>query len=130
MSHLMFFFSSRRRHTRLQGDWSSDVCSSDLFVLTWPLGREVNPPRLAGSAVAVVNLGGFLGAALTQGPLGAVLDARWTGAVSGGARVYPLEAYAGAFAACAALALAAALLSLLLRETRGRNVYVDLRGGE
>src|SRR2546426_8134212 len=26
-----FFFSSRRRHTRLQGDWSSDVCSSDLF---------------------------------------------------------------------------------------------------
>src|SRR3989454_7676089 len=28
-----FFFSSRRRHTRLQGDWSSDVCSSDLFQL-------------------------------------------------------------------------------------------------
>src|SRR5256885_13111021 len=27
---LIFFFSSRRRHTRLQGDWSSDVCSSDL----------------------------------------------------------------------------------------------------
>src|SRR5256885_4893680 len=27
---LYFFFSSRRRHTRLQGDWSSDVCSSDL----------------------------------------------------------------------------------------------------
>src|ERR1022692_4633327 len=26
-----FFFSSRRRHTRLQGDWSSDVCSSDLW---------------------------------------------------------------------------------------------------
>src|ERR1022692_3480265 len=26
-----FFFSSRRRHTRLQGDWSSDVCSSDLY---------------------------------------------------------------------------------------------------
>src|SRR5256885_3367446 len=25
----VFFFSSRRRHTRLQGDWSSDVCSSD-----------------------------------------------------------------------------------------------------
>src|SRR5437879_8918046 len=26
-----FFFSSRRRHTRYIGDWSSDVCSSDLF---------------------------------------------------------------------------------------------------
>src|SRR5688500_20180989 len=29
---LLFFFSSRGRHTRLQGDWSSDVCSSDLEV--------------------------------------------------------------------------------------------------
>src|SRR5437762_6060916 len=26
----IFFFSSRRRHTRYIGDWSSDVCSSDL----------------------------------------------------------------------------------------------------
>src|SRR5688500_19329360 len=30
MTQICFFFSSRRRHTRLQGDWSSDVCSSDL----------------------------------------------------------------------------------------------------
>src|SRR2546426_12659141 len=29
---MFFFFSSRRRHTRLQGDWSSDVCSSDLLL--------------------------------------------------------------------------------------------------
>src|SRR5260370_4557227 len=28
---LFFFFSSRRRHTRFKCDWSSDVCSSDLF---------------------------------------------------------------------------------------------------
>src|SRR5690606_41699516 len=28
-----FFFSSRRRHTRFSRDWSSDVCSSDLFDL-------------------------------------------------------------------------------------------------
>src|SRR5690606_40588824 len=28
---LSFFFSSRRRHTRFSRDWSSDVCSSDLF---------------------------------------------------------------------------------------------------
>src|SRR5437763_6187198 len=27
---IFFFFSSRRRHTRYIGDWSSDVCSSDL----------------------------------------------------------------------------------------------------
>src|SRR5205807_7964793 len=37
-----FFFSSRRRHTRLQGDWSSDVCSSDLRLpsATWPAGSR------------------------------------------------------------------------------------------
>src|SRR5690606_40901278 len=27
-----FFFSSRRRHTRFSRDWSSDVCSSDLYL--------------------------------------------------------------------------------------------------
>src|SRR2546422_2820828 len=32
---LFFFFSSRRRHTRCSRDWSSDVCSSDLFYATW-----------------------------------------------------------------------------------------------
>src|SRR2546430_12310776 len=30
-SSLFFIFSSRRRHTRFDCDWSSDVCSSDLF---------------------------------------------------------------------------------------------------
>src|SRR5579864_6100386 len=29
-----FFFSSRRRHTRLTCDWSSDVCSSDLKLVS------------------------------------------------------------------------------------------------
>src|SRR5438046_8299258 len=37
---MFFFFSSRRRHTRLVSDWSSDVCSSDLVhPLIW---REAN----------------------------------------------------------------------------------------
>src|SRR5438067_13909084 len=31
LSSFFFFFSSRRRHTRSKRDWSSDVCSSDLF---------------------------------------------------------------------------------------------------
>src|SRR5688572_7818651 len=33
-SIFFFFFSSRRRHTRFDCDWSSDVCSSDLFPYT------------------------------------------------------------------------------------------------
>src|SRR5207248_2118060 len=36
---MCFFFSSRRRHTRSYGDWSSDVCSSDLDHLGLHSGR-------------------------------------------------------------------------------------------
>src|SRR5438034_4206900 len=36
----MFFFSSRRRHTRSLCDWSSDVCSSDLIALPRPEPKE------------------------------------------------------------------------------------------
>src|SRR5688500_20130419 len=45
---LFYFFSSRRRHTRLQGDWSSDVCSSDL-----PEGIAEEERRLSGARAAL-----------------------------------------------------------------------------
>src|SRR3712207_8906012 len=35
----VFFFSSRRRHTRYWRDWSSDVCSSDLFTAGLVAGK-------------------------------------------------------------------------------------------
>src|SRR5690606_39544345 len=38
-----FFFSSRRRHTRFSRDWSSDVCSSDLFIQSPLTTVEVVP---------------------------------------------------------------------------------------
>src|SRR5437588_11795340 len=38
----LFFFSSRRRHTRSLCDWSSDVCSSDLGTLTVGMPRKLN----------------------------------------------------------------------------------------
>src|SRR5215475_8648799 len=37
----LFFFSSRRRHTRFSRDWSSDVCSSDLAATDRATGAEV-----------------------------------------------------------------------------------------
>src|SRR5262249_58175811 len=45
--YIFFFFSSRRRHTILVSDWSSDVCSSDLPSLTTstvPLFKKSRPP--------------------------------------------------------------------------------------
>src|SRR5690606_40170744 len=49
----LFFFSSRRRHTRFSRDWSSDVCSSDLSssVASMPPWTAPRPLPCAGVAV-------------------------------------------------------------------------------
>src|SRR5688572_32496401 len=44
LSVFMFFFSSRRRHTRFDCDWSSDVCSSDLFSRRRLVGSNCGSP--------------------------------------------------------------------------------------
>src|SRR6266516_5611962 len=55
VAKIFFFFSSRRRHTRWYGDWSSDVCSSDLRTSRLAdsamdpaccIGRDPPSPRL------------------------------------------------------------------------------------
>src|SRR2546426_12358413 len=74
---MCFFFSSRRRHTRLQGDWSSDVCSSDLLhVVIYPVDASVAPQMhrrgisrravLLGLAGLVAVSGGINWLALSQ----------------------------------------------------------------
>src|SRR5438876_3873732 len=52
-----FFFSSRRRHTRWTGDWSSDVCSSDLEAAPEPGAqpRIEGGPRLRRDGMAVLG---------------------------------------------------------------------------
>src|SRR5437879_10765845 len=63
---VFFFFSSRRRHTRYIGDWSSDVCSSDLpdYKPTFPIeevmGHIIMPSadKLWGSVATTVSAKG------------------------------------------------------------------------
>src|SRR6266516_942682 len=51
----IFFFSSRRRHTSSYGDWSSDVCSSDLVGVDVPAAaRELDPAALGETEVAAL----------------------------------------------------------------------------
>src|SRR5207248_5867130 len=54
-----FFFSSRRRHTRSYGDWSSDVCSSDLIHRAFA-AASARPGALRGR--------GFCGGCRRRGP--------------------------------------------------------------
>src|SRR5256886_15002684 len=65
---LIFFFSSRRRHTRFDCDWSSDVCSSDLKAAGTRVLYHGRLPagQIAGSAVA--------------DPTGRQFDVGWLGA--------------------------------------------------
>src|SRR5207248_4881491 len=53
---VFFFFSSRRRHTRSYGDWSSDVCSSDLQLVV-----DRRQPLLADRVDLDVELAGLAG---------------------------------------------------------------------
>src|SRR5689334_25123606 len=48
---MMFFFSSRRRHTRWNCDWSSDVCSSDLYGPLWDAQLGLWTPKAVKAAL-------------------------------------------------------------------------------
>src|SRR3712207_8076623 len=54
----VFFFSSRRRHTRYWRDWSSDVCSSDLETGALGGGGHVGPSSGCRAAVPAAFHGG------------------------------------------------------------------------
>src|SRR3712207_8100890 len=61
-SCILFFFSSRRRHTRYWRDWSSDVCSSDLsralalLLVSWSVAREGRSIPITEQAIAELPL--------------------------------------------------------------------------
>src|SRR5699024_11489144 len=59
---VLFFFSSRRRHTRSKRDWSSDVCSSDLgffcFIFVYLIVRlPQKVSRVLGTSVVRLTIG-------------------------------------------------------------------------
>src|SRR5256886_6559034 len=58
----VFFFSSRRRHTRFDCDWSSDVCSSDLMGVTVPEKQPEKPWAHTAWNDAIVARVSFTGA--------------------------------------------------------------------
>src|SRR2546430_7498729 len=70
--YVFFFFSSRRRHTRFDCDWSSDVCSSDLSACAEAgagLQAERSAARLGDQGVVhLEELGGLGPAGQAQDP--------------------------------------------------------------
>src|SRR6266481_3430469 len=66
---LLFFFSSRRRHTRWNCDWSSDVCSSDLDLAS----------LVARTGVGLIAMASETGATTACRPVETVLEVLRTG---------------------------------------------------
>jgi sugar phosphate permease len=93
------------------------------LVLLWSCVREVNNPVRIGIVVGFSNMPVFLGLALLQWFTGVVLDAGWQGTSAGGVRVYPASAYEATFTVCLVVSIVALLATLLVTETRCRNIW-------
>jgi len=86
------------------------------LLLCLACAKELSPPETVGIATALVNGGGFLGAAVLQIVLGAVLDSFWEGATVAGVRFYTLPAYLSAFTLCLAITGGTCLAAHFIRE--------------
>src|SRR2546430_12718542 len=83
----MFFFSSRRRHTRFDCDWSSDVCSSDLS------NRELQKiePRSHHAETLILNANAEVASVSPDGHLALYTDrpdgSLWRSSIDGAQRL-------------------------------------------
>lgn len=92
--------------------------ASSLLLTLW-VAKDASPPEAAGVAMALVNAGGFLSAAVFQVLASAIMDFYWAGEMAAGARVYPARAFHAAFGLCAVASVVSVIVSLRLREARG-----------
>ena len=93
------------------------------LILVWSCVREVNNPAHVGIVIGFCNAPIFLAFAVLQWLTGAILDATWAGLEAGGVRIYPEAGYRTAFGVCLALAAGSLVMTLLVTETRCRNIW-------
>ena len=95
------------------------------FVVGYAAAKEVVSPGVAGMAIALVNTGLFLGAAIMQPAFGWVLDLTWDGTLLDGVRHYSQADYRNGLWLSAGFALMALVAALSLRETHCRNLTLS-----
>lgn len=94
------------------------------FVVGYAAAKEVVAPGVAGMAIALVNTGLFLGAAILQPAFGWALDLTWDGTLADGVRRYAMADYRHGLWLSCGFALLALVAALGVRETRCRNLTV------
>ncbi len=92
------------------------------FVVGYAAAKEVVAPGVAGMAIAIVNTGLFLGAAIMQPTFGWALDLTWDGTVVEGVRRYAMTDFHNGLWLSSAFALLGLIGALFVRETRCVNL--------
>jgi sugar phosphate permease len=90
---------------------------SSAVILGWSCSKDVNDPAVSGIATSIVNMGGFIGAAILPVIIGAVID-RYSVQMTSAAL------YQRAYLFCFAAVVISLLCSLLVKETYCRNIYL------
>jgi len=93
------------------------VFSSSIVVIAFTATKELFPTAIAGTSTGTVNLFPFLGGAVFQPLMGAILD---TVGKAGG--VYPASAYSWAFLACLIATIIALIAIVFMKETLPRPI--------
>ncbi len=81
---------------------------------------ELAEPSVRGTAAGLVNMGGFISAAVAQPLFGYLLDRGWMGDMIERVRIYPLAAFQQGLLLCCVLAALGFVGALLTKETRRR----------
>jgi len=92
--------------------------------LGFATSKESNHPRFPGMAVAVVNMGTFVGVSLMQPLYGWTLDKLWKGQMEGELRLYGFSEFQDATLLLVAFAFLAFVASLFVHETRCQNLLL------
>lgn len=116
----------------LFGNWQPGALAYGLyFIIGFSAGgisaiyaavKEAAKPQNSGMAIALVNTGLFLGAAIAQPLFGWILDQTWDGKIQNGIRLYSAQDYHNGLLLMTAYAFAGLLAACLLTETRCRNL--------
>ncbi len=92
--------------------------------------KESVPPRFAGTATGIYNMGSILGVMILQPAVGWMLDRNWQGALVGDVRIYDLAAYRSGFVLIIAFSVLAVLSIGFTTETHCRQTVLGNDGRE
>jgi MFS family permease len=95
---------------------------SGCVIIAFAWAKESTPAHLAGTTSGVANMGNMIGGMIMQPGVGWVLDRLWSGATTGGVRVYEFGAYRAGLSLMLVWLVVCVVLLALTRETHCRQM--------